>query len=177
MKLASYIECSACMACVDTCHHNALTVEIDIDGFFTIAKHTDACTNCGLCSKVCPVISPLQTDHKDVNSSYPYAAWCEDSVLRGMAASGGAFAAMAKAFLKSGGIVYGAAIDGFDVKHKRVDHIDDLLSILGSKYQHSKMQGVYTSVRDDLRAGRKVLFSGLSCQIAGIKVHWKQATG
>lgn len=169
MKLASYIECSACMACVDSCHYNALSVEIDTDGFFKIAKHTDACTNCGLCSKVCPIISPLQTDHKDVNSSFPYAAWCEDSVLRGKAASGGAFAAMAKAFLERGGIVYGAAINGFDVIHKRLDHIDDLPSILGSKYQHSKLQGVYTSVRDDLRAGRKVLFSGLSCQIAGMK--------
>lgn len=38
----------------------------------------------------------------------------------------------------------------------------------GSKYQHSNMEGVYKHVRNDLRQGMYVLFSGMGCQVAGL---------
>ena len=38
----------------------------------------------------------------------------------------------------------------------------------GSKYIQSEMRGVFPAVKDDLEAKRKVLFSGTSCQVAGL---------
>ena len=39
----------------------------------------------------------------------------------------------------------------------------------GSKYIQSKMGDTYKKVQEDLNAKREVLFSGTSCQVAGLK--------
>lgn len=168
MKLSSPALCTGCMACVDSCHHEALVITIDHNGFYHIDTHDKNCVNCGLCSKVCPVLNPSSIDKDNITLSEPYAAWCEDDELRSKSASGGAFAAIAKAFLEKGAVVYGASIDGFEVRHKRIETIEELPLLLGSKYQHSRMEGIYMLVKNDLREGRVVLFSGLSCQVAGV---------
>ena len=168
MKLATSITCTACMACVDSCRHGALSFFVDRDGFYQIDTDKDQCVECGLCEKACPVLNPLPIERDRVEQSMPYAVWCTDEVLRHQSASGGAFAAIAKAFLEEGGVVYGAAINGFEIHHRRIDRIEEVSQILGSKYQHSKMDGVYRQVSKDLGDGRTVLFSGLSCQVAGV---------
>ena len=169
MKLAPTSSCTACMACIDACHQEALRFEVNRDGFFQINADRDKCIECGLCSKVCPVISPCGVAREDIANSKPYAAWCEDNDLRNKSASGGAFAAVAKEFIARGGIVYGAAIDGFEVHHKRIERIEELPQLLGSKYQHGSMKGIYRLIMSDLRHGKNVLFSGLSCQVAGVR--------
>lgn len=156
------------MACVDSCHHGALSLFLDRDGFYQIVADKDKCVECGLCGKLCPVLNPLSVERDRIELSMPYAVWCTDGYLRKQSASGGAFAAIAKAFLEKGAVVYGAAIDGFEIHHQRIDRIEDLAQILSSKYQHSKMDGVYRQVSKDLKNGRTVLFSGLSCQVAGV---------
>ena len=168
MKLAPPAICTGCMACVDSCHHGALSITLDRDGFYQITTDKEKCVECGLCSKVCPILNPLLVDKVNIELSKPYAVWCTDESLRRISASGGAFSAIAKAFLKKGGVVYGAAIDGFEIRHQRIDKEEDLPHILGSKYQHSRMDGIYRLVARDLREGKTVLYSGLSCQVAGV---------
>lgn len=165
MKLASPKECTGCMACVDTCSHNVLKATIDTDGYYTIVPDLEKkCIECGRCSQVCPVLNLTQT----TGESSPYAAWNKDSKQRKQSASGGIFAAMASSIIQKGGSVYGAAIEGFDVKHLRITDERELYRLQGSKYQHSDMTGVYKQVRNDLRQGMYVLFSGLGCQVAGL---------
>ena len=156
------------MACVDACSHKVLKPKIDENGFYKIECDNGRCINCGLCTKVCPVLNIIKKENDNPNLSFPYATWCTDERLRDISASGGAFAAIAKLFLQMGAVVYGAAIKGFDVCHLRVDNIEDLPILLGSKYQHSRMDTIYRKVKKDLRDGRVVLFSGLSCQVAAI---------
>ena len=168
MKLAPSSTCTACMACVDSCRHKALSVIIDRDGFYAVKADERKCVGCGLCAKVCPVLdSPIIVKDR-FDLSQPYAAWCSNEQLRKKSASGGAFAAIAEAFLKKGAIVYGAAIDGFEIHHRRIEKLAELPLILGSKYQHSRTDGIYRLVYKDLREGKTVLFSGLSCQVAGV---------
>lgn len=168
MKLSPISLCTACMACVDSCHHEVLSITLDRDGFYQLTNDKDKCVECGLCSKVCPVLNPLPLDKDQIELSQPYAAWSSDDQLRKKSASGGAFAAIAEAFLKKRAIVYGAAIDGFEIHHRRIEKLAELPLILGSKYQHSRMDGIYRQVYKDLREGNTVLFSGLSCQVAGV---------
>lgn len=168
MKLAPPAICTGCMACADSCHHGALSITLDRNGFYQITIDKDKCVECGLCSRVCPILNPLSVDKGQIELSKPYAVWCTEAPLRRASASGGAFAAIASAFLKKGGIVYGAAIDGFVIHHRRIDKEEDLPQILGSKYQHSRMDGIYSQVAKDLHEGKTVLYSGLSCQVAGV---------
>lgn len=166
MKLAKRKDCTACMACIDSCSHQALSSSIDPDGYYQIDFDTNKCVECGLCTRACPVLSPPR---KSIEESRPYAAWSTHQNLRKKSASGGAFSAIASAILQEGGVVYGAAIEGFEIRHKRIERIEDLPPLLGSKYQQSIMTGVYKSIRQDLKKGHIVLFCGMACQVAGLK--------
>lgn len=166
MKLAKPSECTGCMACVDACGHKVLDAQVDKDGYYKIIVNSpDACVECGLCTAACPV---LKAPEKERRSSVPYAAWSSNADARKNGASGGLFGAMARSILNEGGVVYGAALDGFEVKHMRVETPEELHRLQGSKYQHSSMLGVYRQIRTDLIKGRKVLFGGVSCQVAGL---------
>ena len=83
--------------------------------------------------------------------------------------SGGAFALLSDLIIEQGGIVYGCVFDEqFRAIHVRADNISDRNRMRFSKYVQSNMGDVYKSVLKDLEEGRTVLFSGTSCQVAGI---------
>jgi coenzyme F420-reducing hydrogenase beta subunit len=82
--------------------------------------------------------------------------------------SGAIFPLIAKKIIKEGGVVYGAAFnDKFEVEHIRVNNLDSLPRLYGSKYVFSNCR-VYPNVRDDLEEGRIVLFTGTPCQVGGL---------
>lgn len=86
-----------------------------------------------------------------------------------LSSSGGAFSVLARRTLSHGGTVYGHAFDeGLHVGCVRVDDLDGLASLRGSKYVQSDMGDAMSLVRDDLKAGREVLFSGTPCQVDGL---------
>lgn len=166
MNIARKQDCTGCMACVDSCSRSALVPQVDLYGYYEILFDSTKCISCGLCTKTCPVVTKVSNITK---KSTPYAIWNNNKELRSKSASGGAFSALALRVLQEGGVVYGACIEGFDVKHKRVYSIEDLSSILGSKYQHSVTEGIFKLVRKDLKDGLSVLFCGMACQVAGLK--------
>lgn len=84
--------------------------------------------------------------------------------------SGGIFTALTDKILDQQGIVYGCILDeSFHAVHVRADQksLRDLMR--GSKYIQSILGDTYKNVKEDLKKGNKVLFSGTSCQIAGLK--------
>ena len=86
-----------------------------------------------------------------------------------LSSSGGAFSILARRTLSHGGTVYGHAFDeGLHVGCVRVDSLDGLAALRGSKYVQSDMGDAMSLVRDDLNAGREVLFSGTPCQVDGL---------
>lgn len=86
-----------------------------------------------------------------------------------LSSSGGAFSVLARRALSHGGTVYGHAFDeGLHVGCVRVDSLDGLAALRGSKYVQSDMGNAMSLVRDDLKAGREVLFSGTPCQVDGL---------
>lgn len=165
-KLASASTCTACMTCIDSCNHGAISYYVDKLGFFKIKIDSEKCISCGLCSKRCPIINKKPVEKNSYLECF--SAWCNDEALRSRSASGGVFAAVAMEVLQRGGVVYGASIDGLDIRHIRINQTSDLYKLQGSKYQPSILTGMYKSVRADLKSGLLVLFSGLGCQIAGL---------
>lgn len=100
-----------------------------------------------------------------------YAFKHNSEEIRRCSTSGGAFSALAEAFIEQNGVVYGATLSKDDmlVRHIRIDSIEEISKLQGSKYLQSIIGDVYKQVKNDLAQGRNVLFSGTPCQIAGLK--------
>lgn len=94
----------------------------------------------------------------------------KDELIRAASRSGGMFTALTDQIINQGGVVYGCALeDGIQVVHKRAVTKEQRDSFRGSKYVKSKMKGIIAQIKEDLLAGRIVLFSGTPCQVMAVK--------
>lgn len=165
INLPNKYKCTGCMTCGDTCPQHCISFELMEDGHFMPIVDKTLCINCHKCEKVCPVLNK----NKELSTtSSPFASWTLDNNLIEKSSSGGTFAQIAKDFILSGGLVAGAYISGLDVRHILIDDIKDLHLLQGSKYIQSITSGIYKEVFDKLKEGKRVLFSGTPCQIAGL---------
>lgn len=162
-------DCCGCTGCSSICGSKAITMTADKEGFLYPKVNESLCTDCGLCEKICPII---QRDHKP-HSELPlkvYALHNKDANIWKHSSSGGVFTALAQDCISDNGIVYGAEFnDNFIVIHRGETTIDGTLKFQGSKYVQSDLRGVYKEIQQQLRSGRKVLFSGVPCQVEGLK--------
>lgn len=166
-RLAEYKECTGCLACVDTCPHDALHGRLNHEGHIVPVIDSSKCVTCGLCERTCPVVEDM--DYSSSPESNAYAAWAVDDKIRNASATAGAFAAMAQVVISRGGYVCGAAIvAGTSVRHICINRIEDLHLLQGSKYTQSDTSGIYMTTFQHLREGSIVLFSGTGCQVAGL---------
>ncbi len=98
-----------------------------------------------------------------------YAAKHASETIRLASRSGGVFTALSDYYL-SDGIIYGCVLDEkYEAIHIRATSEKDRNRMRGSKYIQSKMGDNFSLVKQDLEAGKQVLFSGTPCQIAGLK--------
>ena len=166
IELSSKQNCTGCSACANICPRGCIKMTADEEGFLYPKVNEEMCMDCGLCDNVCHMLhNPQQHELLAV-----YGAKNNDDAVRFTSSSGGMFTLFAEAILKQGGVVVGAALDEqLNVQHVLVDSLADLPKLRGSKYVQSKIGKIYSEVRQILRAGRKVLFSGTPCQIAGLK--------
>ena len=56
----------------------------------------------------------------------------------------------------------------FVLQHIMVDDVKNLYLLQGSKYAHSSTAAIYSQVKEQLKSGRPVLFSGTPCQVDGL---------
>lgn len=166
-SLAPQKLCTGCLACKDACPHNAINIILK-NGITHVTIDNQMCVECKVCEKVCPILSPIQKNK--AKEMCAYGGWVKDDEIRKQTASGGAFAGLALNFLStfSNGIVVGASLQDNKVKHIAISSTDELQLLLNSKYVQSNTNGIYKVVYGYLKEGRKVLFSGLPCQIAGL---------
>ncbi len=158
-------KCTGCFACYNICPKNAIEMKEDIYGNIYPEINETKCINCNLCKKVCPNLS-------NINFKFPvrcYAAKTKDKNVYLSTASGGIATTISKEFIEKKGIIYGAAVVGKNVEHIRVDKIEDLYKLKGSKYVHSHINKAYKKIKEDLLNKCRVLFIGTPCQVSGLK--------
>ena len=138
----------------------------DEEGFLYPVADESKCIDCGLCEKVCPVINqdkpniPIET----------YAAKNPDDEVRLKSSSGGIFSLIAKRIISEGGVVFGAKFnDNWEIEHDYTASEDGLACFMGSKYVQSLMAENFKKAEAFLKEGKKVLFTGTPCQIAGFR--------
>jgi len=161
-------DCCGCTACQSICPQNAITMKPDIFGFLYPEVDKTKCVECGLCDKVCAFNDDYD---KSLNLSEPiaYAARHKDMAEMMKSRSGGAFAALSDYVLENDGIVYGVGYTGhFVVTHKRATTKEERDEFRGSKYVQSDLTGIYKQVKEDLKNGLMVMFSGTPCQTSGL---------
>lgn len=162
--------CTGCGACVTKCPTSAIKIQLDGQGRFKAFVNSEKCINCSKCLANCPVINP-----KYENNPTPACyAFDTNEQLNMTSATAGGFQILANHFINNGDKVVGAGwvpdVHGnyTTVKHIMVDNTDDLKYLYKSKYLQSDMNNIYEQTKQELEKGTKVLFSGVSCQIAGL---------
>lgn len=161
--------CCGCTACASVCAHNAIAMIPDNLGFLYPTVNAEKCVNCGICNKVCQFNEDYKRyDNYDTPLAFQFRISKDEELQKSQ--SGGAFFAIADKFIAERGYVYGAVFtDTWRVIHKKATEKQTLSSLRMSKYVQSDMRGVFMQVKNDLRNGHKVLFSGTACQVAGLK--------
>lgn len=164
-------DCVGRNACLLKCPFSCISMETDEQGFNYPVVDSEKCVNCGLCEKVCPVINQNEpSSPKEVFA----ARYCDEEVLR-KSSSGAVFYALASKIINDGGVVFGATFDdNLNVIHSYTDTLDGLPRLLRSKYVKSDIRDTFIIANRFLKEGRQVLFSGTSCQIAGLRLFLKK---
>lgn len=160
--------CCGCGACLAACPKGCISMERDSLGFSRPMVDTLTCIGCGACERACPAIGERFADQLQSVS------WAKADApeLLDRSSSGGMFALLSRKVLSEGGVVCGAAFDGRcrGVRHVLVENVTDLDAVMRSKYVQSSIgKEVYRGVREAIRSGRRVLFAGTACQVAGMR--------
>lgn len=159
-------DCSGCGACVCVCPAKCLFMKSDSEGFYYPHIDDKTCIRCGKCLSVCPVRSEPKTGDY---SRRVFLVQHKDDRIRRESTSGGAFTAIAEYVLQNGGVVFGAGMDeNFRVCHMPAYNTEQLALFRNSKYAQSDLGDTFLKIQQYLLQGKKVLFSGTPCQVAGL---------
>lgn len=160
--------CCGCSACAARCPKQAIEMRPDDMGFLYPVIDDGKCIDCGVCGKVCN-FQPNDLMQHEVSVKEVFGGRLKDEDSLARSQSGGAFWALATNIIKNHGVVYGAAFSpDFTAVHIRATTMEELEALRGSKYVQSRICDTYREVKDDLKGGRVVLFSGTPCQVAGL---------
>lgn len=83
------------------------------------------------------------------------------------------FTVLARWILAQGGVVCGAAMEeDYKVHHICINDEEGLEKLRKSKYVQSNTEYIYREIAGYLKEGRKVLFTGCPCQVAGARKYF-----
>ena len=160
-------QCCGCTACESTCPKKAIKMLPDNEGFLYPHVDKTLCVECGLCEKTCPIIAPIK--HNGIPKARIVRNNNSDIVFD--STSGGAFSAIAATLMQEKkAIIFGAWYDEkLQVIHRGIDNESDLRIFRGSKFVQSSISGCFDEIKQFLKSGQVVLFSGTPCQVAGLQ--------
>lgn len=165
IQISDKTKCCGCTACVNACPVQCIVMRRDrVEGFDYPVANPDICIGCGKCESVCPVLNPFEA-HAPISA---YAV--RSDVFVDGSSSGGVFPALAKTVIDQGGVVFGALMENdMIVGHAEAETMEQVQRMRGSKYVQSDPYSSFFDAKEYLKDGRKVLFTGTPCQIAGLK--------
>lgn len=166
-------ECSGCSACCMICPKHCISMKMDNEGFYYPEIDKTSCINCKQCEQICPFDRP---QYNNSNNPEVYATYLINEQQRKKSSSGGLFYAISQWIIENGGIVYGAAFDSnFRLRHIGVERVEELHALRGSKYVQSYMGSIFREIKLNLESGKWVFFTGVGCQVAGLKSYLKKS--
>lgn len=163
--------CTGCTACMNICPHDAISMQPDKEGFLYPITDEELCNDCSLCQTICPFQDGYRISG-NFEQPLVYATKHKEDNVRINSSSGGMFTAISDYILCNNGVIYGVAFDEqFRVCHQKAEHPEERNKFRGSKYVQSDLNGVFADIKNELKKGRKVLFTGTPCQTAGLSAY------
>lgn len=158
--------CTGCGVCASVCGKNAITIQLDDEGFYKPVVDEDKCVECNLCKKSCYKYDEnlIQSDAHEVC----YAAVNKDDEQLRASSSGGISRVLMEECIYRGYKVMGCAYDTKENIAKSVvaSSIDELDQFYGSKYFQSLTTEGFDEVLKDKTEQKYAIF-GTPCQIYG----------
>lgn len=171
IQIVDKSQCCGCTACVSVCPKQCIAMQEDEEGFLYPVVDTSFCIDCNLCQKVCPELHPMNTR----TPLRVYAAKHKDEQIRLASSSGGIFTLLAEKVIDEGGVAFGARFNAsWEVVHDYTETKEGLTAFRGSKYVQSWLGNCFSKVRSFLSEGRKVMFTGTPCQVAGLEQYLRK---
>lgn len=165
--------CSGCSLCSLGCPQGCIFMKEDEEGFLMPEIDKNSCINCGLCFKFCPCKGESTAE----THPFYYAAAIKDDVLLKQSSSGGMFVALAEAFIRQGGYVCGCVFnERMEANHIVTNNIADVRRMMGSKYVQSNITESLVRIKELIKEGELVLFTGTACQVAAVKSYTNNAS-
>lgn len=158
--------CTGCMACIDRCPKAAITIQDSLTAYNAVID-LQKCVHCGMCHDICQNNHPLELKQPEKWLQ----GWAKPEQVRVRSSSGGAAAALARGFIQQGGVVCSCALSEGKFGFQFAKTADETVKFAGSKYVKSNPAGVYRQIEHKLKEGQKVLFIGLPCQVAALKLY------
>lgn len=168
LNTANKDECFGCEACAQSCPVSAIEMKKDEEGFNYPIIDEEKCIHCDKCHRVCPYENePSRSPDKKI----VFGGQNINKTILKESTSGGAFSAIVDSWCDENYVVFGAVAEGLRVYHTYVENKDEIGKFRKSKYLQSEMGDSYKEVKEFIKKGKKVLFSGTPCQIAGLKTY------
>lgn len=165
IQISDNHNCCGCSACATICPKQCISMVADNEGFLYPKVDEGACIDCNVCRTVCNELSPYEKREP----LKVLAAINKNEEIRLRSSSGAIFYILAEKTIKDSGVVFGARFD--ENWQVVIDYAEDLRGVeafMGSKYVEARMENAYKDTKRFLSEGRKVLFSGTPCQVAGL---------
>jgi len=168
-------QCTGCSACMNSCPVDAIEMNYNAEGFLVPQIAEKLCIKCSICYKKCPVVQVLPKTESELIDNAPtfYGGWSLNETVVKASSSGGVFTELARYVLEQKGKVYGARWINKGIEHWGIDSIADIGILQGSKYLQSKIGFTYRQIKNDITSGKKVLFVGTPCQVAGLNSYFR----
>lgn len=156
--------CSGCRVCRDVCPKSAIVMNADQHGFFYPEVDEKLCIGCRTCEKACPMQNQPAA-YRQVREAKTGVH--KDAEVASRSSSGGAFSAVVKAWHPDA--VCGVRWDGFRAVNDIAYSEEEIRAFSKSKYILSDTEEIYLRAAKEVRAGKRVLFSGTPCQVAAFR--------
>lgn len=165
--VCEFNECCGCNACIEICPQKCIEIET-INMCTNAIIDTKKCINCDMCTNVCQVFNPNRIKYMDTKECYE--GYDLDEKVRLRSSSGGFATRIGLNFIEQHGYVAGVVQEEGRYIYKLTNKRTELISFSGSKYIKSDLNRIMNEVKNKLQNHIKVLFIGLPCHIAGLKL-------